>query len=173
MKEKIIEDGDEPGIPTKVVEEIFTDDSKEPTVLQEAFSNSQRYSINQPTPPKHVKTRPGRGGMNFSYVSTGYVVSILNRVFGHYWDWEILDQQIGKSQIWVKGKLTINSFKDTDRKIIKTAYGGAAIKMSSTGEPIDIADDLKAASSDALKKASSLVGIAADIYFPDIDGSDE
>ena len=52
-----------------------------------------------------------------------------------------------------------------DGLVSKEAYGGADIKQASGGgKVIDIADDLKSASTDALKKAGSMIGIAADIY---------
>lgn len=165
MKNVIIQEEDEPGIPT-----IEREEKSVMEALGEAFSKSQLAILNQPTPRQFIKQRPGAGGQSLSYVEVGYVVGLLNLLFGHFWDWEIVDEQIGKKQVWVKGKLTINSFADKDRKIVKSAYGSSAIKFNrTTGEPIDVGDDLKAASSDALKKASSLLGIAADVYWPNMD----
>ena len=52
--------------------------------------------------------------------------------------------------------------------IVKTQFGGADIKRhasgASSGRPLSIADDYKAAASDALKKCASLLGIGLDLY---------
>src|SRR5205085_662824 len=52
--------------------------------------------------------------------------------------------------------------------IVKTQFGGAEIKRHASGprsgRPLSIADDYKAAASDALKKCASLLGIGLDLY---------
>lgn len=119
------------------------------------------------TPKQFIKSRPGPGGRSLTYVEVGYVVSVLNNAFGPYWEWKITDKQIGTKQIWVEGQLTI---KAPNIEITKTGFGGSAIKISTTTkEPINIANDLKAASSDALKKAASLFGIASDVFYKEMD----
>lgn len=101
------------------------------------------------------------------YVEVGYVINMLNQVFGWDWNFRILDQQIGKKQVWVRGELSV---RVKDHEIVKGQYGGADIKFQkSTGEAVSIADDLKAASSDCLKKCASMLGIAGDIYWRDLD----
>jgi recombination DNA repair RAD52 pathway protein len=124
------------------------------------------------TPAKYIKSRPGAGGRTFKYVDTAYVVNELNRLFGIFWEWKIADKQIDDKNIWLQGELTI---KNTDGfSITKTGFGGSKIKKSSqTNEPIDISNDLKAASTLALKKAASLFGIASDIYYPEMDWYEE
>ena len=67
-------------------------------------------------------------------------------------------------QDWVRGVLTVSMSPGPDGLISKEDYGGVDIKMQGGSKVIDIADDLKAASTDALKKAGSMLGIAADIY---------
>jgi hypothetical protein len=51
---------------------------------------------------------------------------------------------------------------------VKTQFGGADIKRhasgAKSGRPLSIADDYKAAASDALKKCASLLGIGLDLY---------
>ena len=80
-------------------------------------------------------------------------------------------------------------------EIVKTQFGRAEVKWKMTGSgdgrrkeidpftqspiPLDFGNDMKAASSDALKKCASLMGVAADVYEPDefqditITGSDD
>ncbi|MBI4009139.1 hypothetical protein HY357_02810 [Candidatus Roizmanbacteria bacterium] len=120
------------------------------------------------TPKGFIKTRPGPGGLVIKYVEVGYVVSILNNAFGPFWEWKIADKEIREDQVWVQGELTIKSLEGLT--ITKTGFGGASIKKSrETGKPISIANDIKASSSDALKKAASLFGVASDIFYKEMD----
>ena len=135
--------------------------------LPQYLNKAQLTFINQKTPPSFIKSRPGPGGIRLSYVEVGYVINMLNQVFGWDWSFRITDQQIGKKQVWIRGELAVRL---GDHEVIKAQYGGADIKMNrTTNEPISIADDLKAAASDSLKKCASMLGIAADIYWKDLD----
>ncbi|MBU2577876.1 RAD52 family DNA repair protein [Patescibacteria group bacterium] len=118
------------------------------------------------SPGKLIKKRPGPGGKELEYVEIGYVVNLLNQAFGWDWDFIIIDQEVGKKQVWVRGELAV---RIKDHTIIKAQYGGSDIKYTRNGELISIADDLKAAASDCLKKCASLLGIAGDVYWPELD----
>lgn len=142
-------------------DEILKYEDRE-TVLP-TLPEALRDAINEPTPKEEIKHRKARGNLVVRYVTHQYMVKRLNELFGHLWDFEILDQKVGQTQVWVKGQLRI--WLSPTFSITKTAFGGSDIKMySNTSNPIDIADDLKAASSDSLKKCSSLLGIASDVY---------
>ncbi len=135
--------------------------------LPQYLNQAQLAFLTQKTPPQFVKKRPGPGGVLLDYVEIGYVVNLLNQAFGWDWDFRILEQQVGHKQVWVRGELSV---RPKGRLIIKSQYGGADIKFNrETGESISIADDLKAAASDSLKKCASLLGVAGDIYWPDLD----
>lgn len=135
--------------------------------LPQNLNKAQLAFITQKTPKQFIKERPGPGGVRLSYVEVGYVINILNQAFGWNWDFRVLDQQIGNKQVWVRGELTVRTNNST---IIKGQYGGSDIKFNrSTGEPVSIADDLKAAASDCLKKCASLMGIAGDIFWKELD----
>jgi hypothetical protein len=120
----------------------------------------------QRTPKNEIKLRQGRGGLQFSYVEHGYVTERLNMVFGFNWDFEIVDKQILEDEVIVEAKLTVRTPKG--QTIVKTQFGGADIKRHTSGpksgRPLSIADDYKAAGSDALKKCASLLGIGLDLY---------
>ena len=140
---------------------------KDATVLPKYLNEAQINFITQKTPRAYIKTRPGPGGMPLSYVEVGYVINTLNQVFGWDWDFRVLDQQVGKKQVWVRGELSVRARGHT---IVKGQFGGADIKLNrTTGEPISIADDLKAAASDCLKKCASMLGIAGDVYWKDLE----
>lgn len=146
-------------------EQSSTTQSK--SAFPKTLNPSQISFLTQKTPPQFVKIRPGPGGRQYSYVEIGYVVNLLNEAFGWDWDFLIVDQQVGKTQVWVRGELMV---RVGNHMITKSQYGGADIKHNrTTNEPISVADDLKAAASDCLKKCASLLGVAGDIYWPDLD----
>jgi hypothetical protein len=131
------------------------------------FSSDQLALLTQKTPAAFVKKRPGPGGQPLNYVEIGYVVNLLNQVFGWDWDFRIISEQIGRKQVWVRGELVVRS---GGSQIIKSQFGGADIRFNpKTGQSLSIADDLKAAASDCLKKCASLTGAMGDIYWPDLD----
>jgi hypothetical protein len=127
------------------------------------ITQDQWNLIGATTPKDKIKQRPGRGGKTFDYVETGYIVNLLNTTFNGLWDFEIDEQEVGQTQVWVKGKLTV--WINPELKITKTQFGGSDIKKTQEGKPVDVADDLKSASSDCLKKCASLLGFASDIYW--------
>lgn len=115
------------------------------------------------TPPQFVKTRPGRGGGMWKYVTTHYVETVLNYTFAWDWDFEVVRENREGHHIYVYGKLTVNL--PNGKVITKGQYGQAEVKMNPrTGKPISLGDDYKAAASDSLKKCASMFGIASDVY---------
>lgn len=125
------------------------------------------------TPSKFIKSRPGPGGKPVRYVEIGYVTNELNKAFGPFWEFRVVDKQIGKNQVWVQGQLTIKDPK-TGFSVTKETFGGADIKINKTsGQPVDIANDLKSAVSDCTKKCASMFGIAADVFFKEQDLYDQ
>ena len=146
------------------------------TTVNQGITDTQWKAIGAITPADKIKTRPGNAGRMFTYVEVGYVISQLDEAFGRLWDWEVIEQNVGQSQVWVRGRLTIHVAPNFDLK--KDAFGSSDIKkFTTTKMAIDIGNDLKSASSDALKKAASYLGIASDVYFPheyqDDDSTDQ
>jgi len=132
------------------------------------ISEKQVMIMLQNTPKEQVFTRPGKGGQQWSYVTGHYVEKVLNYVFGWNWDMEIVSKDIygleaGIGQVVVHGKLTVKDSKG--HEVTKSQFGRADIKYKrNTKNPLDIGNDFKAATTDALKKCASLLGIASDIY---------
>ena len=128
------------------------------------ISEKQVLQMFQRTPPQHVKTRPGKGGGQWSFVTGVYVKKVLNYTFGWLWDFQIIDKGREGNQVWVQGRLTIKNEK-LEPILVKEQFGGADIKFKKgTKNMLDYPNDLKAASTDALKKCASEIGIANDIY---------
>ena len=116
------------------------------------------------TPETHIYTRPAKGGGQWKFVTGVYVKKVLNSIFGWDWDFEIVsfDVNMAAKQAIVHGKLTCRANGAT---VVKHQFGRADIKIrKADGAPLDLGNDLKAASTDALKKCASELGIASDVY---------
>ncbi len=88
----------------------------------------------------------------------------LNFVFGWNWDFEVVQHGKEGGQVWALGKLTVRG-NQPGQVIVKTGFGRADVKTTrESGANLDYGNDLKAASTDAMKKAASLLGFASDIY---------
>lgn len=138
--------------------------------LPQQLTQAQISLLAQKTPTVFVKQRKGRGGQYFDYVEIGYVTDQLNQLFGTLgWDSEseIVSELTTPDFITVKVRLTVKDHKG--HEVVKTAFGGVIRqKIKGTKEYVDIADDAKSAEADALKKAASKLGIAFDVYHPEI-----
>jgi hypothetical protein len=130
------------------------------------LNKNQLNFLFAPTPEKHRYTRPAKGGGKWTYVTGTYVKKVLNLMFGWNWSFEIVDEQISVEfkQVIVKGRLTVNA---NGSEIVKMQFGRQDIKFKKNTElPLDLGNDLKGATTDALKKCASELGIAADVYAP-------
>lgn len=136
------------------------------------LSDAQRIILNQTTPKDAIKYRQGRGNTRLAYVTHAWVNGLLNQAFGHRWDWQVLDTLIvpdsaNPLEVIVKGRLTV--YLPDGTQIVKEQFGASDVKRTKQGDVLSLGDDLKAASSDALKKAASLLGVALDLYGPRYD----
>lgn len=131
-------------------------------VEDNALNGFQVQMLLKRTPQAFIKERPAKGGGKWKFVSAGYVKKCLNIMFGWDWDFEILSEQVICNQVLVKGKLTCRT---NGKTIVKMQFGKKEIVYKKgTQDPLDIGNDFKAATSDALKKCAAELGIAADIY---------
>jgi hypothetical protein len=112
--------------------------------------------LTRPFPPEAVKQRPGSHGKSLSYVETHSVISRLNEGCDA-WSFEVVRHEIHEAEVVVLGKLTADG-------VVKMAFGGSSITTNQSGDPVSLADDLKAATSDSLKKAASLLGVGLELY---------
>lgn len=121
-------------------------------------SNTARQILDQPFDPALIKTRPASYGGSLSYVEGVEYIKRLNQAFDGQWSFEIVKHEIGEHEVIVVGKLVADG-------IVKMSFGGSDIKRKKeTNEIICLADDLKAAATDALKKASSFLGVGLHLY---------
>lgn len=127
------------------------------------------------TPDVHKYERPAKGGGKWTYVTGTYVKKKLNVMFAFDWDFEVIKHEVSIpfKQVVVEGKLTCRS---NGKTIIRMQFGRQDIKFRrQTDEqvrlgddliPLDLGNDLKGATTDALKKCASELGIASDVYAP-------
>lgn len=130
------------------------------------LNSSQLNFLLSSTPKAHIYERPAKGGGKWKFVTGTYVKKVLNLMFGWDWSFEIISHEVSIEfkQVVVKGKLTVHS---NGRDIVKMQFGRQDIKFRrGSNEPLDIGNDLKGATTDALKKCASELGIASDVYAP-------
>lgn len=135
-------------------------------IVPQQITEAQKAVLTQTTPPEVVKHRKGPGGKMLSYVEHSWVTQQLNLAFNWAWSWEIREWRLipaeDPTEVFVLGCLTVHT---PHGDLVKTQFGSAKVKRSKRGkQPLSIGDDLKAASSDALKKCASLLGLALDVY---------
>jgi len=138
-------------------------DGKKMALTKTWVSALQLMQLVGKTPAQFIYERPGKGGGKFKYVMGSYIIKALNFVFGWNWDFEVIAHGIEGGQVWVHGKLTVKS--PNGETITKSQFGRADIKYKKDGKGmLDFGNDLKGASTDAMKKCASLLGIASDVY---------
>lgn len=144
------------------------------TRTKSVFNQNQIQKLWNSTPSRYKYKRPAKGGGQWDYAKVSYVRKVLDSVFGFDWDFDIetsLSEAFEVAKITktcvVKGTLTARVVDDSGRirEIKKTQFGRADVKMKRDTElPLDFGNDMKAATSDCLKKCASLFGVASDIY---------
>lgn len=101
-----------------------------------------------------------RGGVALTYVSGEQVVRRLNEVLGVAgWSFRVLRHDIHAEadEAWALGELVAEIGGKT---VVRQQFGSQKLKRSrSTGAPLDIGFDLKGATTDAMKKCASLLGV--------------
>jgi hypothetical protein len=125
--------------------------------MQPKEKRMSREVLERPFPEGLIKKRRGVGGKTLSYVDGAQFIRRLNEAFEGAWSFEIVEHLEFSNEVVVLGKLKAQG-------VTKMAFGGASITSNSNGVALSIADDLKAAATDALKKASSLLGVGLHLY---------
>lgn len=142
------------------------------TVGYNVLETAHMNLLYKKTPGQHIHEKPGKGGGRFKYVTGAYVKSQLNRLFGFDWNFTVKQFDVKGNQCIVFGRLEGN-IRDKDGKVITTLvreqFGRADIKTlkADKTKALDFGNDLKAATTDALKKCASDLGIARDVYAAD------
>ena len=116
--------------------------------------------LEAPFPPEQVRQRQGNFGNILDYVEAHAVIQRLNDALNSDWSFEITEHHVMKeiNEVLVLGRLSTNG-------ISKCQFGSSSITRSKQGgEIISLADDLKAAATDSLKKCASMLGVGLHLY---------
>jgi hypothetical protein len=101
-----------------------------------------------------------RGGVEVTFISGEQVVTRLNEVLGVAgWSFRVLRHDINPEadEAWALGELVAEI---GERTVVRQQFGSQKLRRSrSTGAPLDLGFDLKGASTDAMKKCASLLGV--------------
>jgi hypothetical protein len=109
-------------------------------------------------PFTQIKTRPGRNGKVLNYLEGHQVIARLNEAFNSNWSFRVLQHEIAQHEVIVLGELRVG-------ELVKHAFGGSELtRARESGKSLSVADDLKAAATDALKKAATLLGVGLHLY---------
>jgi len=119
--------------------------------------------LKRPFAQELIKHREGHDGKQLDYVAVQHYVDRLNEGFDHDWSFELTRREIIGDQILVEVKLTAAG-------LIKTGLGGTAITRGEDNKTVlSLADDIKMAEADALKRACRLMGIGGELYASEQD----
>lgn len=122
------------------------------------MTDGVRTVLERPFAADQLRSRRATSGKSLTYVETHAYIERLNEAYDGRWDFEVLEHQVLDTEVVVLGRLVADG-------VTKTAFGGSNRTVSrDSGEAISLADDLKAAASDALKKCCSLLGLGLHLY---------
>ena len=119
-----------------------------------------RQILEKPFDQNQIKQREGNFGRTLDYVEGHSIIQRLNDAFDAAWSFTILKHEIltETDEVIVVGQLNADG-------IVKSQFGSSKItRARESGEIISLADDLKAAATDALKKAATLLGVGLHLY---------
>ena len=116
-----------------------------------------RELLEKPFAPEQIRQRKGRNGL-LDYVEGHSVIQRLNEALEGAWSFEIVHHEVREEEVVVIGRLSAGG-------IVKMAFGGSQVtRERESGALISISDDLKAASTDAMKKCATFLGVGLHLY---------
>ena len=99
-----------------------------------------------------------------TYVDGEMVISRLNEELGlGGWSFEVKDVKILENEVWALGRMTVYG---PDRNVVREQAGGQIINRKKSGEVIELANDIKGAITDCLKKCATLIGVGLYLFNP-------
>jgi hypothetical protein len=115
-------------------------------------------ALSESFPPDTVKQRKGNFGNMLDYVDAVSVINRLNEALEGQWSFTIIDHRTDVDEMIVLGQMEIDG-------VIRQQFGGTQItRNKDSGVAVSLADDLKAACSDCLKKCAASFGVGLYLY---------
>jgi len=128
--------------------------------LEQMFEHESTPTYAHLAAPFELTFTDVRGGIQVTFISGEQVVSRLNEVLGVAgWSFRVLRQEVHAEadEVWVLGELVADI---SGKTVARQQFGSQKIKRSrTTGVPLDLGFDLKGATTDALKKCASWLGV--------------
>jgi len=116
-----------------------------------------RALLEKPFEPGQIRQRKGQNGL-LDYVEGHSVIHRLNEALEGAWSFEIVQHEIREEEVLVIGRLTAEN-------VVKMAFGGSQVtRERESGKALSLGDDLKAASTDSMKKCATLLGVGLHLY---------
>lgn len=108
--------------------------------------------LSRPFAGDSVRTRQGRSGEQWEYITIEDVVGRLNEVLQDGWSFEVVSIDEEEEEIVVLGKMTIGGS-------VRMQVGRKKRGYKTDGDPISLGEDKKSAISDCLKKCATVFGV--------------
>jgi len=116
--------------------------------------------ITRPVPPNKIRKRPGKAGMEFSYITPDFVIETLNEAFNFDWSTNLVYQNIHDNVVVVGLALSVPTEKGD--RVVKQQFGSCEVTRG-----LGFGEAFKGAASDALKKCATLFGLGLELYQAD------
>lgn len=102
-----------------------------------------------------------RGGVELEYITGEQATSRLNEVLGVAgWSSRVLEHGYNQEADEIWALVEVTAYFGSERAVVRQQFGSQKVKRSrTTDSPLDIGFDLKGATTDALKKCASLLGV--------------
>ncbi|MGW8178111.1 MAG: Rad52/Rad22 family DNA repair protein, partial [bacterium] len=133
----------------------------QPTTQRKMKKMTISSDLQKEFPPEALREL-NKGGATLTYVPVSEVISRLNKVLGTE-GWNITESEAWRDSIdtdWVIAKVTLVALVDG---VETTRIGWGGQKIKGRNGPVDLGDEFKGATSDALKKAAQALGVALDL----------
>lgn len=134
------------------------------TTTTKTSSKTQEDALKEPFPREALRELK-KQGTSLTYVPVSEVIARLNNVLGTG-KWSIMESVAeldSNHPDWVIAKVTIRASVD-GVMTTRIGWGGQQVKMKRDGSgPLDLGDEFKGATSDALKKAAQALGVGLDL----------
>lgn len=119
--------------------------------------------LSEPFPRDQLGTL-NKGGAKLTYVPVSEVIARLNNVLGVS-NWGITEmwaERDNEDPDWIVARTTLVATIDGETRTA-IGFGGQKIKRTKNGDIVDLGDEYKGATSDALKKAAQQLGVGLDL----------
>lgn len=125
-----------------------------------ALDPSSVAILTQRLPQDKIRTRKGKAGMTFNYITPDFVIETLNKAFGSAWNTTIVHSGVYEDTVVVGLELSVPD--ENGAWVRKQQFGSCEVTRG-----LGVGEAFKGAASDALKKCATLLGLGLELYQAD------